>query len=539
MRHLKPFRSALSAAILATLGINGVPAFADVEHGNIQVIQNDVANATTSVTVTKASGTTNFAIRDGSNRGDYNVTFGTANDQTSGVLLTAVRQNGRDNSLAPNIGGYNGLSGTVYATSTIDRSADLVSYFIPIHHAPAGDETNMDVAVGFFRYEDGWLGGLALNLNPNGTFSNNNALNTFIGSAGINIGTEFVDPITTTGIYTLNLGSLGSSQNGILIVNGAKNEDNYALCEANADGTFTIICHDNGANARSYENDPVAFVYIPNTSVNLTAGRVLGDGTQQLAINGGTGAATVVQLTDGDGVPIGRYRLTIAGQSPATGTLLISPEGGSDTTNNLNVDNIVTYQADGDGWIIESRDLPNAPLNLQAVDATEGCFSFVFLPNSGGIAPRPVGNTVSGTVVLPSELASVPLNRPLTLTFVPTTGDPIVQTVTPDANGSFTSAAVPAGSYRVIARTDFTLSDASTVDLSDGSVTGLSVNLRGGDATNDNAVDIADLLLLIGAYNKTSADPEFLAAADFDFDNANDIADLLILIGNYNQLGRQ
>jgi hypothetical protein len=534
MQSVKRIGTGLCLSALMTAG-GTFGAFADVEHGNIQVIQNDAGNTTTSVTVTKASGTANFAIRDGSNRGDYNVTFNTINDVTSGVLLTSVRQNGRDNAAPPNSGGYNGLAGIVFMTSQIERSADNLSYYIPIFHAPAGDETNVDVAVGHFKYEDGWIGGIALNLNPDGTYNNNTTLNTFIGSPGITIGTELTDPADTTGTYTLNLGVLGSSQSGILLVNGAKNEDNYALSQANFDGTFTIICHDNGANARSYENDPVAFVYIPNTAVNLTAGRVLGDGTLELVINGGTGAPTIVQQTDGSGNLIGRYRLTIAGQSPATGTLLISPEG----NNNLNVDNIVTYEADGDGWIIESRDLPGAPPGLQFVDATEGCFSFAFLPNSGGIAPRAVGNTVSGSVVLPTELQNCPLNRPLTLTFTPTTGAPIVRTVTPDASGSFTSPAVPAGNYRLSARTDYTLSDAEDVNLSTGNVTNIQINLRGGDASNDNAVDITDLLALIGAYNQAAPAVGYLEAADFNCDDVNDITDLLILIGNYNQLGAQ
>ena len=43
-----------------------------------------------------------------------------------------------------------------------------------------------------------------------------------------------------------------------------------------------------------------------------------------------------------------RWRLTIPGYTPNTGVLIISPEGGL----SLNNDNVVSYQADGDGWIL-------------------------------------------------------------------------------------------------------------------------------------------------------------------------------------------
>jgi len=61
--------------------------------------------------------------------------------------------------------------------------------------------------------------------------------------------------------------------------------------------------------------------------------------------------------------------------------------------------------------------------------------------------------------------------------------------------------------------------------------------LRAGDANNDNAADLADLLVLLRAYNKVSPNAGYHQAADFNFDGANDILDLLLLIGNYNQMG--
>ena len=43
---------------------------------------------------------------------------------------------------------------------------------------------------------------------------------------------------------------------------------------------------------------------------------------------------------------VGTWRLTIPGQSPSTGVLIISAEGGL----SQNQDNIVSYEPDADGW---------------------------------------------------------------------------------------------------------------------------------------------------------------------------------------------
>jgi hypothetical protein len=145
--------------------------------------------------------------------------------------------------------------------------------------------------------------------------------------------------------------------------------------------------------------------------------------------------------------------------------------------------------------------------------------------------------TVSGTISYIGNNPGVPLNRPLILTFTPTTGSPINQTVTPDASGNFTSQPVPRANYRLRVKAANSLSEAANINLSAGNVTGVNFTLRTGDVNDDNAVDITDLLALIGAYNQVSPAAGYLPVADFNGDNTNDITDLLSLIANYNQLG--
>lgn len=114
-----------------------------------------------------------------------------------------------------------------------------------------------------------------------------------------------------------------------------------------------------------------------------------------------------------------------------------------------------------------------------------------------------------------------------------------VQNVQTTSDGAFRIVGVPAGVYRLSVKEKYWLRRTIPVNVQNADVSNLLLTLKGGDANDDNAVDIADLLLLIAVYNKTSANnpAEYSLAVDFNCDNINDITDLLILIGNYNQLG--
>lgn len=111
-------------------------------------------------------------------------------------------------------------------------------------------------------------------------------------------------------------------------------------------------------------------------------------------------------------------------------------------------------------------------------------------------------------------------------------------TLTLGAGGEFTLP-VPLGSYDIAIKGSKWLQRVVSVDASAGSVSGVSALLLAGDATNDNVVDISDLLVVIGAYNQVAPDAGYLDAADFNCDGADDISDLLLLIGNYNRIGDQ
>ncbi len=142
--------------------------------------------------------------------------------------------------------------------------------------------------------------------------------------------------------------------------------------------------------------------------------------------------------------------------------------------------------------------------------------------------------TVSGTITLQDAVTNA---VPLTFTFRPTSGTAFDKTVTPAANGTYTINSVPVGNYQVSIKGSRWLRKNVTANLTAGNVSNLNATLKGGDANNDNYVDISDLLILIAHYNKVSPNAGYLDAADFNNDGINDITDLLLLIGNYNQQG--
>jgi len=410
MKYLKTIQRASRRAwgtclnlVLLAAGLDVSSAAAQHHIGAVllNVTQNDTNNNTSSVTVTETISINSLRLRGGSNRGDYNVQARTdqLNDVASGVLLTCVAENGRDN-------GEEVYPGTNFCTSAMDYSRDGVNggnYFIPVFNCPVGAEYNINVAAAYFPY-DRYLGGFARNSGE----TNGGVNNVFTGSPGLTLGTHFVG--LGGGRFVVDLTALGihATNSGVLLVTHGKNEDNYALSFANpTNGTWSVFVKDNGSDGSAYEQDPVAFVFIPKTNTMVVSGKFRSDG-QPLIYSGPSPRFTVAPLGTG------RWRLTIPGQSSTNGVLLISPEGGA----SLNVDNVVSYQPEGDGWVIESRDLPAQPPSLQTPGATEAVASFVFIPSVAAqlIAPT---NDAAGLGAAPQLQVAVPpgLNGPVSVTF--------------------------------------------------------------------------------------------------------------------------
>lgn len=399
--------------LLATLPL----AASTVEFGTLRVTQlannNDtLASATPGIAITYGPGSSpggNF--QRSANRADYNLDFGQPADTATGVLISSVAQLTRNDSVT---GGP--APGNFHATSSLAISAATSNYWIAVHWAEAADnvEVNHDVSYAFLPY-DRFLGGVATNT------ANNGPLTAFTGSPGLALGTHFTDLATPAGQYHLDLAPLlaNASQTGVLLVTGARNEDNFALSRANADGSFEIFCHDSGANGSNHENDGVGFSYLPASAAGtnrlIALGRIRGDASAE--VSGGT--FTVTKGTTG------RWLLEIPGHSEASGTLIVSPEGGDD----YNVDNIVAAAWDpaNGRWIIESRDLtgvaPQSPALQNMARPDEDAFSFAFFatgqsqpPTIAATAPADQAIKVPADATLSAQIAD-PDGTPLRVTF--------------------------------------------------------------------------------------------------------------------------
>ena len=401
--------SALSPAARATLPGHNIAA------GNITVTQNDFGNTTNSVTLSLSFSVNDFRVRGAGtggsdsliplqSRGDFPVQIGedATNDFVSGILMSSVTQNGRDNGEGTtNIYATSMIESQRLRSNTFDPEIILGAYFIPVSRAEnigAGNSTehNINVAGAWFPYSD-FIGGFARNsgdefgLNPtNGSAANPMVLNQLIATPGLSLNTHFFDLGSGKMFVTLTNLGIDSRLDGVLLVSGAKNESaNFGLSEVNTtNGGWNLFIKDNGQNtAANFEEDPIAFVFIPRTNTTVVSGRFLGDAS----IDTYSGASPQFTVTSNS---VGTYELKITGYSETNGTLIISPEGGK----TVNQDNTVSYQLNGteDGWIIESRDL--AAALLEAIPATEPVVSFVFVPG-----PTPGFSVITTNNLLTTE----------------------------------------------------------------------------------------------------------------------------------------
>jgi hypothetical protein len=334
---------------------------------NVSAAYIDVVQTSTSaVTLTTPLSINDFRVT-GGNRADYNVQIGpsAADDVSGGILLSSINDNGRDNGEAtPNPGVPH------YGVSAVENNAS--GFYVAVFDTSlpgtptynGGEEYNFNVSAGYFPFSDGWIGGYARNSSrTNGGAAVRNDF--LIASPGLQLGTHIID-LGVNGETIIDLRSLGihSERDGVLMVNHAKNEDNFALSRANPDGTWTVFVKDSQTDGSGYEQDPIAFVYVPKSNNTVVSGKFLGNGAPAIA------SQPYSVTNPGTGI----YHLEIPGYTPDQGVLLISAEGGAGN----NVDNVVSFVANGNGWDIQTRDLPG--VGLQNIGANDAVVSFVFIP---------------------------------------------------------------------------------------------------------------------------------------------------------------
>ncbi len=373
----------------------------DVQHGALRVVENDAGNTFASVSVSRVGGDGPWTVvgdtgvaGTSNSRGDYFVDFGTGADISTGWLITSVYQLERTE---PSV-----IQAPFHATPSYDRNAASNRWFVCMHASPRGNnnadgfEVNFDASLAFFPISDGWIGGAFYNAANNGPLTA--AAATYVGTPGLERRTEAtltgtgVEVIDFTigglanGFYGVSVQGVDLRRDGIILTCGAKNEDNRAQVFANFDGTAIINCIDNESESGG-ENDPAAFVFIPENTPGVVAGQISGCG-KKLFRMGDFNVQMVNQPAQN-----GTYRLTIPGESPATGTVLLCAHSELAGTT---VDNDVFVQPDGDGWLLTTRDIEPLVFTggvatggtaLQDLSSADVIFHFAFFKN--GVAIRP------------------------------------------------------------------------------------------------------------------------------------------------------
>ncbi|MEM9080871.1 MAG: choice-of-anchor Q domain-containing protein [Verrucomicrobiota bacterium] len=341
---------------------------AQIKHGTIEVTQTSTSTNAPPATMEFTPGSSNafeISINTPFNRGDYGL--GLAGfDASDGVLLTSPAEHTR---IQP---GESEFQATTSADITTSNS-----YSIALHKTPDGSEGNLNASFAWFPYGI-FYGAHTIGPDNGETMSLNSSFLSLGTAPGANI--HVIDDPTTDGIFTVDLTDFGrSSANGILLTNGGENEDNFAISEANSDGTFTVYCHDNGTDGQTYEQDRISFVYLQPSEIGtggLTAlGRVNSDASLDVSSDNFT-------VTKGG---TGEWFLTIPAHSPSSGTLIVTPA--AEANAGFGYDNFVTSQWDpaNQRWSIKSWDLKGSGTPAAPQDSASGgeaLFNFAFIASN-------------------------------------------------------------------------------------------------------------------------------------------------------------
>lgn len=160
------------------------------------------------------------------------------------------------------------------------------------------------------------------------------------------------------------------------------------------------------------------------------------------------------------------------------------------------------------------------------------------LGNANGIfvAKRVRPSKLTGKLLL--ENCAQPQGQSMTFAFRPVEGIfPFARQVALGAEGSFEINQLPPGQYQVWIKGRKWLARTVAVDVRNGDASGVTIALLGGDANDDNSVDVLDLDRLIQAFDAAPGDPHWNEGVDFNCDLSVDVLDLDVLIRNFDKNG--
>ena len=318
-----------------------------------------MGNETSIWTVEQTGGDAPWSISSPPNNGDFaNNIGGTFVNMAGGVMLATVRDNRQ---------GFDVAVAEVFTTGAFGGDNRGVVQ-IATAHAFTSEETNVDVAVSYFPFDDGNVGGHF--------YAGEGAIVRSTPGVGLTLeNVESPDPNDQDGLWQLGIDGGRTPADGLLFTVGGSNEDNVTAATPDGDG-WRVSCRDSGSpefgGPTTFEFDDWSFVYLPIDQPELVGGFVTG-------FDGQGNADTTISAGDYELVreATGSYRLTVPGGSPEEGVLVMAVAepvdlGGGAGIAPLNY--LLSYEPDGDDFVIQQIELAtiNAPV--------DGAFAFAYLP---------------------------------------------------------------------------------------------------------------------------------------------------------------
>jgi hypothetical protein len=380
-KSMKSVNCVAGAALLVALAGQ---ALAQIQHGTVNVVEIDGGNLPTSVNATRVGGFGPWTILS-ADRGDYTIDLTGGANANNGVFLVCAAQLERaEPSYVPTA-----PAGPAYFC-TFSAGVDASNNFrLATSLAPNGAEANFNGSFVYFPVASNFVSGYVRNsAGTNGGPNNTITAPTFVQlrtaeAQFTGTGVELLDYTLgsfANGFYLLSMQGVDARRDGITLVVHAKDEDNRAQVRHDIDGRVTINTIDNGSESGG-EQDPVSFVFLPEGTTGVTMGNFTG--SANVLFKSGDFNVEMVGQTATNGT----FRVTIPGESPATGTLIAVPHSELAGTS---VDNATFVQADGDGWLLTTRDTEpesNGGLALQDLNSGDVIFHFAFFKNGATIMP--------------------------------------------------------------------------------------------------------------------------------------------------------
>jgi hypothetical protein len=276
---------------------------------------------------------------------------------TEGILLASITQHDRSDFLNRHASVEAGRN---------PYSDGYMSLSISEAGAPSNNEVNFNASVAWFPFAAGWRGA---HVNANGSLPAQ-------GPGGVM--PSNVSRINT-GRYRVDLG-VDARTDGMLFAIGNNNENVVVQTGPLIDGSaWDVRVASTAVNhAATGADKDWSFLYLPYDTPGLIGGYYDGLANSHVA---SVGSFTMDRLATG------QYELTIPGESPETGMLILTVAFNATSTVTAPDDNILTYQPSAAGsFLINSYDLPTTPLTLQNTKFVWAFISFDS-PMTSGFVP--------------------------------------------------------------------------------------------------------------------------------------------------------